>query len=87
MVEDLKITTAASVSYFFCRHDEAKSLQTRTIIGSLARQIFDHVKLDIVDTIAEIRFDTLNTDQILEYLQELLPSTSLKYFIIIDGLD
>ena len=87
VVEDLKITTSAVVAYFFCRHDEAESLQTRVIIGSIARQIFDHVKSDIVDAIAEMRPSTKDTDQILDYLQELLPSNSHNYFIIIDGLD
>ena len=87
VVEDLKITTSAIVAYFFCRHDEAESLQTRTIVGSIARQIFDLVKSDIIDTIAEMRPSTIDTDQITDYLEELLPSTLYKYFIIIDGLD
>ena len=87
VVEDLKITTSAVVAYFFCRHDEAESLQTRTIIGSIARQIFDHVKSDIGDAVAEMRPGTIDTDQILSYLQGLLPLNSHKYFVIIDGLD
>lgn len=89
VVEDLNITTSASVSYFFCRYDEAISLETRTIIGSIARQIFDHVKSDIaiVPAVSEIRLDTLDTDQILDYLQELLPLDSRKYFVVVDGLD
>lgn len=87
VVEDLKITTAAVVAYFFCRHDEAESLQTRTIIGSIARQIFDRVKSDITDKVAAIRPGILDTDQILDHLQELLSSSSHRYMIIIDGLD
>ena len=87
VVEDLKITTSAAVSYFFCRHDEAISLETRTILGSIARQIFEHTKSDIADAIAEVKHDTIDIDQILDYLQELLPSDSRKYFIVIDGLD
>lgn len=87
VVEDLRVTTSAAVAYFFCRHDDVKSLQARTIIGSIAMQLFDHVKSDIVDAIADFRPSTIDTDQILDYLQELLPSDSHKYFIIIDGLD
>ena len=87
VVEDLKITTLEVVAYFFCKHDEVESLQTRTIIGSIARQIFDHVKPDFVEAIAEIRSGTIDTDQVLGYIQKLLPSNSHKYFIIIDGLD
>lgn len=87
VVEDLKTTTPAAVAYFFCRHDEAESLVTRTIVGSIARQIFDHIKSDIVDAITEMRPGAIDTDQILKYLHTLLPSNSQNYFVIIDGLD
>ncbi|MCJ1465075.1 hypothetical protein MMC07_003691 [Pseudocyphellaria aurata] len=87
VVEDLQITTSNAVAYFFCRHDEPESLKTRTIIGSIARQMFDHMRSDIFDSIAEMRLDTLDTDRILDCLQELLPSSSHKYFIVLDGLD
>ncbi|MCJ1463915.1 hypothetical protein MMC07_002524 [Pseudocyphellaria aurata] len=88
VVEDLNGTSAA-VSYFFCRHDEAISLETRTIIGSIASQIFDIIKSDIAiaSAISKFRLDTLDTDQILDCLQNLLPSNSRKYFVVIDGLD
>ena len=87
VVEDLRMTTSDPVAYFFCRYDEATSLDTRTIIGSIARQILDHIKSYLVDAVAETRPDTMDTDQILHYLQELPSSNSQKYFIIIDGLD
>ncbi|MCJ1461962.1 hypothetical protein MMC07_000562 [Pseudocyphellaria aurata] len=89
VVEDLKLTTPAPVAYFFCRHDEPDSLETRTIIGSIAGQIFDHIMSDhLVDAIAEMKSpDYIDTNQIMDYLQELLPVTSPQYFIIIDGLD
>ena len=87
VVEDLKITSSAVVAYFFCRHDEVESLQTRTIIGSVARQIFDYIKPDMIDEITKLRSGTFDTDQILDYIQKVLPSNSHEYFIIIDGLD
>ncbi|MCJ1428875.1 hypothetical protein MMC29_006786 [Sticta canariensis] len=88
VVEDLKINTAAAVAYFFCRHHEAESLKTRTIIGSIARQIFDDIKSDIANEIPEMKPATMiDTDQILDFLQELLPSNSHKYIIVVDGLD
>lgn len=86
-MEDLKITTQSAVAYFFCRHDEAESLQARTVIGSIARQIFDHIESDISDAIPEMRSATLDSDQVLEYVQKLLPSNSHEYFIVVDGLD
>ncbi|MCJ1463906.1 hypothetical protein MMC07_002515 [Pseudocyphellaria aurata] len=87
VVEDLKITTQAAVTYFFCRYDEANSMETRTILGSIARQIFEQIKLDGVDAEVYMRSDSLDTDQILDYLWKLLPSNSPRCFVIIDGLD
>ena len=87
VVEDLKITTPAVVAYFFCRYDEVESLQARTIVGSIARQIFHNIKPDIVDEITNRRSGTFDTDQIVDFIQKLLPSHSHGYFIIIDGLD
>ena len=87
VVEDLTITTTAVVAYFFCRHDEVESLQARTIIGSVARQIFNSIKPDLVDEIAQMRSGIIDTDQILGYIQKLLPSNLHEYFIVIDGLD
>ena len=87
VVENLKITTPAVVAYFFCRYDEVESLQTRTILGSIARQIFDHIKPDIVSEIATISSGTIDTYQVLDYIQRFLPSNSHDYFIVIDGLD
>lgn len=68
VVVDLKTKTPAVVTCFFYRHDEPKSLETRTIIGSIARQIFDHISLDIGDAISELRPGTMDTDQILDCL-------------------
>ncbi|MCJ1462893.1 hypothetical protein MMC07_001497 [Pseudocyphellaria aurata] len=87
VVEDLKVTTSAPVAYFFCRHDEPESLKTRTIIGSIARQIFEHTRLSVGDEFTEIRPSTMDADRVLDSLQKLLPLNSSEYFIIIDGLD
>lgn len=87
VIENLMLTTpAAIISYFFCKHDEAESLKTRTIIGSVARQLFSCVELE-VDRVDSINTSFLDTDMVLEYLRTLLPSDLQEYFIIIDGLD
>jgi ankyrin repeat protein len=40
IVDDLHIENEnATVAYFFCRHDISESLKSRTVIGSLARQL------------------------------------------------
>ena len=88
VVENLMLTTpAAVISYFFCRHDEAESLKARTVIGSVARQLFSCVNLDVIDKVDRINTSFLDTDKVLEYLRTLLPSDPQEYFIIIDGLD
>ena len=52
VVENLILTApAAIISYFFCQHDEEKSLKARAIIGSIARQLLSCTKLEAVDTL------------------------------------
>jgi hypothetical protein len=88
VVENLMLTApAAVISYFFCKYDEAESLKARTIIGSVARQLFSCAKLEVIDCVDPINTSFLDTDKVLEYLRTLLPSNLQEYFIIIDGLD
>jgi ankyrin repeat domain-containing protein 50 len=87
VVENLMITIPATVSYFFCKHDEAESLQARTVIGSIARQLLSSVKPEIFDSVDLRHTSFLDKYQILEYLQKLLPYNQQEYFVIIDGLD
>lgn len=89
VVEDL-ISTAATgtVSYFFCMYDAAESLKASTIIGSLARQLFDGLPLDSFDRVADGANKTeIDADRVLSYLQEMLPSKQRRHYFIIDGLD
>jgi ankyrin repeat domain-containing protein 50 len=88
MVENITLTApAAVISYFFCRYDEAESLKARTIIGSIARQLLSYVEPEVFDRVDPLHRDFLDTDQVLEYLRNLLPSENQEYFILIDGLD
>lgn len=88
VVENLAITVpAAVVAYFFCKYDEVEALKSRTIIGSIARQLLSHVNPEIFDSVDLRDMSFLSTHQILEYLQDLLPSEQLAYFLVIDGLD
>ncbi|KAK4947542.1 hypothetical protein LTR10_013487 [Elasticomyces elasticus] len=91
MVSDLVITassqsSAAIVSYYFCRHDEAQSLDVRTIIGSIARQLLKSAPLEVF---ANLDMDSLllDSDQIMEHMRKLLPTGGHDYFVILDGLD
>jgi hypothetical protein len=88
VVENTMITASeATVSYFFCKFDEAESLRARTIIGSLARQLLNCVKPGVFDGVDLALSIALGPDRILDYLQKLLPSEPKEYFILIDGLD
>ncbi|KAJ5096594.1 hypothetical protein N7456_007315 [Penicillium angulare] len=89
IVEDLHLHAKEAVVYFFCRHDVPASLQARTIIGSLARQILSLLE----DLTGVAKFLSQRADELDEFakisamLQFAFPSDSLKLYIILDGLD
>ena len=89
VVEDLVTSQAAtsSVAYFFCRYDDAQSLKAREIIGSLARQFLIYLPADVFPRSRPVTDNvTLDTDQIIRHLLELLPHDR-DYTILVDGLD
>ena len=90
IVGDLNIFTGKErplVAYFFCRHDVQDSLQARTILGSLARQLlWTFVNLD---TLSESCGDTHipgDADKILQLFLQCYSPSHRTYFVI-DGLD
>lgn len=89
MVDDLHLHQQdLPVAYFFCRHDVAKTLQSRTIIGSLVRQLVSNIDdftpiLDKLTPCVELdEFEKLAT-----ILESAFPSNSLQCFLVVDGLD
>jgi ankyrin repeat domain-containing protein 50 len=93
LVEHLTTTypaPTAAICYFFCRYDEAESLEIGTIIGALARQMLSHAAPDVFDALQH--WDVLPHLGYLrtwDYLMTLLPlnKTTGSYFIVVDGLD
>lgn len=91
VVEELTLNKplGSSLGYFFCKSEEAASLEAREIIGSLARQLFEDLPTDAFNfkqmgpSIGDI---TPNTEQILSKMELLLPRHN-QYIIILDGLD
>jgi len=71
------------VAFFLCRFDDQESLRARTIIGSVARQLVNHLPADTFP-----RLDHRNIDElaIIEFLEATLDH-SRQYFIMLDGLD
>ncbi|KLU92670.1 hypothetical protein MAPG_11614 [Magnaporthiopsis poae ATCC 64411] len=73
------------VAYFFCRHDNSESLQARTIMGCLARQLLGPppgpAGLEgLIDAITP----TMDLDGVASLLLKTLPP---KAYVIVDGLD
>jgi ankyrin repeat protein len=90
IVDDLSITTQKErplVVYFFCRHDVPESLQARTIIGSIARQILRTVTdLSVIAQSCEDTPSTGDTEKVLDILLRGF-SFSAKIYLVLDGLD
>ncbi|EXJ91683.1 hypothetical protein A1O3_00233 [Capronia epimyces CBS 606.96] len=81
------VAPAAVVSYFLCRYDETESLKAKTVVGSLVRQLLSSLKPETFDTVDSIHTNMLDTEQVMDLLEKLLPVGPQFYFIIIDGLD
>ncbi|KAH7161651.1 hypothetical protein EDB81DRAFT_925251 [Dactylonectria macrodidyma] len=88
MVDDLNLEANRVIAYFFCRYDIPESLEARTIMGCLARQLLeqsathhshDHIFL-------EESAPVMDVDKILEVLLSVLPSDR-EFYLILDGLD
>jgi ankyrin repeat protein len=75
------------VAYFFCRHDVPESLRSRTVLGSLARQLLLPIRnFAPVSELIDEATVSLDAEGILDLLRRTLPSSSKAYFVL-DGLD
>ncbi|PZD35045.1 Arp, Ankyrin repeat protein [Pyrenophora tritici-repentis] len=90
IVDDLSLSTEKAlplVAYFFCKHDIPESLQARTIIGSLARQLLRTVPdLSVPAKNCENTHTIGDTNTALETLFRGFPS-DVKVYFVLDGLD
>ncbi|KAL8400658.1 hypothetical protein RB594_000889 [Gaeumannomyces avenae] len=88
MVGDLSLhvqNNPLPVAYFFCRHDIPESLQARTIMGCLARQLLGPppgpARLgDLTDPTTP----AMDLDEVTSLLLKVLPP---RAYIVVDGLD
>ncbi|KAJ9494026.1 hypothetical protein H2202_010454 [Exophiala xenobiotica] len=88
VVEKISIqTSTAGIGYFFCRFDDADSLQSRTIIGSVVRQLLEPLETDAFNYLGSRTSSELDEGQMLNQLQRLLPVHQQRYFVVLDGLD
>ncbi|USP79227.1 Arp, Ankyrin repeat protein [Curvularia clavata] len=75
------------VAYFFCKHDIPESLQARTIIGSLARQLLLNVPdLGILAKSCKNTHTASDTEAVVEMIFQGFPADAKVYFVL-DGLD
>ena len=81
----------AIIAYFFCRDDDTASLTARSIIGSIARQIFEELKHIVFKVRSGTSTTHLDTNQVLDILLAILQANSIqgrrKCIIVLDGLD
>ncbi|KAH8896099.1 hypothetical protein GQ53DRAFT_713812, partial [Thozetella sp. PMI_491] len=90
IVDDLNLHTHDSndpVAYFFSRYDISESLQARTVIGSLARQLLGpDIDLTAVEQLVDETNLVVDSERIVTLLQKALPVSFRAYFVL-DGLD
>lgn len=89
IVDDLNLHTQNAkypVAYFFCRYDITESLEARTVIGSLARQLLCSIPdLNIVEELVD-NITPLDVETMPRLLQRALPP-DFRAYIVLDGLD
>ena len=72
-----------SVVFFFCQHENQESLQARTIIGSLAKQLIQDVS---GAAFTDLQTEEIDMDTIVILLGRCF-HTEHRVFILLDGLD
>jgi ankyrin repeat protein len=91
IVDDLSLCTekeSSQVTYFFCKHDVSESLQARTIIGSLARQLLRTVPdLSVFAKSCENAHTKGDTEKLLGMLLLQGYPSDAKIYFVLDGLD
>ena len=77
------------ISYYFCRGDDALTLSSRSIIGSLARQLLEQ-EIDHAedDSLRDLHKNScgLNTDEVVDFILAHLEDDK-SYYLVLDGLD
>lgn len=87
VVDELHLTSNEAVCYFFCRHDIMYSCLSRTIVGSLCRQLLSgHINEDTMDRFLSEHVQSLSFDDVVGLTKNILSLKGRCYFIL-DGLD
>lgn len=87
IVDDLNLLQNSITLYFFARHDTPDSLSSRTIFGSLVRQLLEVFVYDSkFEHIFSESVSRLDLDDLVKTLVTM-PSHDKHVYIVIDGLD
>jgi hypothetical protein len=88
IVDDLYLFKSdCTVTYFFCRHDNAEGLTSRAVIGSFCRQLVSKFFKEslLANTVDGLQAH-FNIAEVMEVLYSVMPSEE-KVFFILDGID
>ncbi|KAF5683554.1 heterokaryon incompatibility protein het-E-1 [Fusarium denticulatum] len=87
IIDDLNLLQNAITLYFFARHDTPDSLSSRTIFGSLARQLLESFANDSrFDHMFAERVSQLDLNDIVEIFRTI-PFHGRPVYIVVDGLN
>ncbi len=70
-------------SFFFCRYDVEESLEAKSIVGSIARQLANTLP---ANAFRGFEYDNTFPTAVIKFLETTLNSAR-RYFIVLDGLD
>lgn len=85
VVDDLReMNPMPTVSYFFCQHEEPTSLQARTILGCIVRQILERTLNNAENIPLDESSKPFDLDRVLGLFKE--SSSQAPLYIILDGL-
>jgi hypothetical protein len=83
------LTPSTIVAHFFCRSDDAKSIEARNILGSISRQLLntsiESAKGDSLDALLANTCD-LDLDGVTRFISARLKPDK-RHYVILDGLD
>ncbi|VZH91539.1 unnamed protein product [Fusarium fujikuroi] len=87
IIDDLSLLQNGITIYFFVRHDTPESLSTRTIFGSLVRQLLENFVNDSrFDHMFTEPVSHLDLDDVIEIFR-IIPFHGRTVYIVVDGLD
>lgn len=77
------------ISFFFCKDNQAESLQARTILGSLIRQCLtvDKLSKNVEDKLSKLFSGFLPDVEELNPLFTAVSNLSQMHYVVIDGFD